>query len=343
MTSNLNIEIDKLTKIYNNSINVLVNQFRQNINIINRYRLPIYVKANLIKLITINYNNNIRKTTDEYNIKKNKLIELFSTFSSNKNKNALLIGINYINTPYELYGCINDTNNIKDFLRSKFNYNTFNILTDNTNKKPTRSNIINELTNLLVNSNNGDNIFFLYSGHGTCTVDLNNDETDGQDEMIVPLDATNMNLCILDDEINNIIMKYLKVGVKLFMMFDSCFSGTIVDLKYNYLTSITELKQETNLTINSKVQDTQGQVIMISGCRDDQTSADAYVNYFNNNINSGAMTYSFLQTIQQLGVNITLKTLIENMRKILKDNGFSQIPQLSSGTQIDISNTILSI
>jgi hypothetical protein len=258
--------------------------------------------------------------------------------NANKNKNALLIGINYINTPSQLYGCINDTSNIKDFLQNKFNYNIFNILTDYTNKIPNKINIINEFTNLLVNANTGDNIFFLYSGHGTCTLDLNNDEIDGIDEMIVPVDATDMNSCILDDEINNIIMKYLKVGVKLFMLFDSCFSGTVVDLKYNYLTNDTDI-----VTINSKVQDTQGQVIMISGCRDNQTSADAYVNYFNSNINSGAMTYSFLQTIQQLGINISLKTLIENMRQILKDNEFSQIPQISSGNQLDISKTILSL
>ena len=338
MTSKLTIEINKLTNAYNNSINILANQFRANINIINRYRyrLSIYVKTKLIRLITINYNKNIKGVTDEYNIKKQQLIQLMSV--TNTNKNALLIGINYINTPNQLYGCINDANNIKDCLQNTFNYNIFNILTDYTNKKPNKLNIINEFTNLLVNANNGDNIFFLYSGHGTYTSDLNNDETDGQDEMIVPIDATDMNSCILDDELNNIIMKYLKVGVKLFMLFDSCFSGTVLDLKYNYLTQDTEL-----ITINPKVRDTQGQVIMISGCRDDQTSADTYVNYFNNNINSGAMTFSFLQTIQQLGVNISLKTLIEHMRKILKDNGFSQIPQLSSGNQLDISKTILQL
>ena len=342
-TNNLNIEINKLTNAYNNSINILANQFRQNINIINRYRLSIYVKANLIRLITINYNNNIKRVTDEYNIKKKRLIELIS--ASNKNKKALLIGINYINTPNELYGCINDTNNIKNLLQNNFNYSIFNILTDNTNKKPNKLNIINELTNLLVNANNGDNIFFLYSGHGTCTVDLNNDEDDSQDEMIVPLGSTDIRTCILDDEINKIIQKNLKVGVNLFMMFDSCFSGTVVDLKYNYLTSISDTnKDDTNLlTINSTAQDTPSQVIMISGCKDNQTSADAYVNYFNTNINSGAMTYSFLQTIQDLGLNISLKTLIKNMRKILKENGFSQIPQLSSGTLIDISTTMLSL
>ena len=217
MTSKLTIEINKLTNAYNNSINILVSQFRENIKIINKYRLSIYVKANLIKLLTINYNKNFKRVTDEYNIKKQQLIQVMSTTNTNananKNKNALLIGINYINTPSQLYGCINDTSNIKDFLQNKFNYNIFNILTDYTNKIPNKINIINEFTNLLVNANTGDNIFFLYSGHGTCTLDLNNDEIDGIDEMIVPVDATDMNSCILDDEINNIIMKYLKVGV----------------------------------------------------------------------------------------------------------------------------------
>lgn len=346
--NNLNIELNKLTDSYKRSLNTLANQFRQNINIIHRYRLSVSVKIYLIKMITINYNNSVKKLTNEYNFKKNKIIEtisLLSATTSNKNKKALLIGINYINTPNQLYGCINDVNNIKDFLQNKFNYSIFNILTDNTNNKPNKQNIINELTNLLVNTNNGDNIFFLYSGHGTCTIDLNNDEIDGQDEMIVPLDATNVNTCILDDEINDIINKNLKVGVKLFMLFDSCFSGTVVDLKYNYLTSISEEKQDETvpLSINTKAQDTQSQVIMISGCKDNQTSADAYVNYFNNNIYAGAMTFSFLKTLQDLGLNISLKTLIENMRKILKDNGYSQIPQLSSGTLIDINNTILSL
>jgi hypothetical protein len=50
------------------------------------------------------------------------------------------------------------------------------------------------------------------------------------------------------------------------------------------------------------------------------------------------MTFSFLKTIQDLGKNITLKNLLVNMRTILRQNGYSQIPQLSSGTSIDINN-----
>ena len=245
-----------------------------------------------------------------------------------------MIGINYIGTPNELYGCINDTNNIKNILQEKFNYNNFNILTDNTNQKPTKINIINELTNLLVNSHKGDTLFFLYSGHGTCTIDLNNDEMDEQDEIIVPLDAVSISSCIYDDELNQIIKNNLKNGVKLFMLFDSCFSGTVVDLKYNYLDS----DNYNNTTVNPNVLETSGQVFMISGCKDNQTSADAFVNYNGQNTFAGAMTFSFLKTIQQLGTNITLKTLLQNMRTLLQENKYSQIPQLSSGTLIDIDN-----
>ena len=199
-------------------------------------------------------------------------------------------------------------------MESKFGFNHFCFLTDDTNKKPNKQNIIYTLTKLLVNSISGDSLFFLFSGHGTCTSDLNRDELDGQDELIVPIDARNIRSCILDDELNLIIKNNLKPGVKLFALFDSCFSGTILDLKYNYL--------EPSLTINSNIEDTLGQVIMISGCADNQTSADAFIN----NRNTGSMTFSFIETINTLGISVSVKHLV---------------PQLSSGTAIDIDKSWL--
>ncbi len=56
-----------------------------------------------------------------------------------------------------------------------------------------------------------------------------------------------------------------------------------------------------------------------------------------NNKNTGAMTFSFIKTIEQYGTSITLKQLVENMRTLLKNNGFTQIPQLSSGTFINMN------
>jgi len=328
-------KINELTSAFNTSLISLRNILVANIKKINKMKIPKKIKIQKLNTLQKTYNNSVAKITKQYQTNK---IKILSLTSIPKNRNSLLIGINYIGTPNELYGCINDTNNIKNMLQQKFSYNNFIFLTDQTNKKPTKDNIINEITKLLVNSKTGDSLFFLYSGHGTYALDLNNDELDGQDELIVPLDATNINTCISDDELNQIIKNNLKEGVQLFMLFDCCFSGTIMDLKYNYIYS----DNFNNTTINPNCSETISQVIMISGCKDNQTSADSIVNYNKNVINSGAMTFSFLKTIQDLGTNISFKTLLVNMRKILSENGYSQIPQLSSGISIDINNINIS-
>jgi hypothetical protein len=323
--------IAELTNAFNIKVTALQQQLKNNINAVNSLKANSNEKKKAIAALIVSYNNAVNKLK----IKLANDIKAIQNLPnvSNINKKALLVGINYRGTSNELYGCINDTINVKNLLDQTFGFKKYVFLTDDTNKKPTKKNILEELTQLLVNSVSKDTLFFLYSGHGTCTTDVNKDEMDGQDELIVPIDATDIGSCILDDELNKIIQKELKQGVTLFALFDSCFSGTVLDLKYNYL--------DINTIVNPNVQETSGQVIMISGCMDNQTSADAYVNYNGKNMGSGAMTFSFLKTIQQLGVNITIKTLIETMRLLLKDNGYEQIPQLSSGKEINIDKTTL--
>ena len=62
--------------------------------------------------------------------------------------------------------------------------------------------------------------------------------------------------------------------------------------------------------------------------------------------NCGALTFSFLETLKKYNYslkNLTYKQLITDMRQILVDNHFSQIPQLSYGRPMDINQTIVSI
>lgn len=325
-------QIKILTTQYNATLLLLRNKLLADINRINSLNISRIFKNNQINIIRKKYNEAVSNVTLEFNKNKNKINSITSIYTSNNKKEALLIGINYIGKSYELKGCINDTSNLKNLLQQSFSYNNFTLLTDLTNKKPNKTNIMEELTKLLVNSKEGDHIFFSYSGHGTHTADLNRDELDGQDEMLFPLEASSIETCISDDELFNVIKTNLKSGVKLFMLFDSCFSGTVVDLKYNYLVNNLE-------TINNpNVSETKGQVIMISGCKDNQTSEDTYVNFNGKNDFSGALTFAFLETINTLGIKITYKTLLENMRSILLKNNYSQIPQCSSGTLIDINN-----
>jgi len=226
-------------------------------------------------------------------------------------KYFLGIGINYLGTASELKGCINDVISTEKFFKRKFPNLQSSFLTDHTVKKPTKENILAEFKMLLIKAKPLDTIILHYSGHGTNTKDINNDESDNNDECIVPVDLN----IITDDELNNLVVANLKPNVFLFCLFDSCFSGTVLDLKYTYISSLNPIQKN-----NDKPQP-RGKVIMISGCRDDQTSADTFIN---NNF-SGAMTWAFLNSFQ---ISTSWSNLVENMRLKLKNN-YTQIPLLS--------------
>ena len=180
----------------------------------------------------------------------------------------------------------------------------------------------------MINSQAGDLLFFLYSGHGSYALDRNGDESDGYDELIVSCDLQG----ILDDEFKSLIQTFLKPKVTLFAMFDSCFSGSVLDLKYQYLDSLNYEKY----TENDKQLDTLGSVFMISGCTDNQTSADAFIN----NKASGALTWSLLESLKEKKPNGNWRELIKTMRDKLKTSEFEQIPQFSSGTFVNIDELV---
>jgi hypothetical protein len=321
--------INELTNIYNSNASRLYSTLTTNIKTIQSSRQTVKVKQTQIVNLTNQYNTNISALKNALNAN----IKAVNNFlpkkiTINKNKKALLVGINYIGTRYALNGCINDVNSMKDKI-SNTGFKDINILTDLTSKKPTRENILNDFKNLLINSEAGDLLLFFYSGHGSNTLDRNNDETDGKDEMIVSYDLKG----VIDDEFKTIIQANLKENVTLFSMFDSCFSGTVLDLKYQYLDSL----NYDNYMENSKQLETKGNVLMISGCNDNQTSADSVFN----NIPNGAMTWSFLQSLEQnKDKQLSWRELVKSMRDLLKKSSFSQIPQLSSGQFADIDTTI---
>ena len=96
---------------------------------------------------------------------------------------------------------------------------------------PTRANLLRAMRWLVEGSGSGDSLVFHFSGHGVQKLDLNGDEVDGYNEALCPADFERSGK-ILDDEINEIIVRPLGRGVKLHAVVDTCHSGTILDLPY---------------------------------------------------------------------------------------------------------------
>jgi metacaspase-1 len=247
-------------------------------------------------------------------------------------KLALLIGINYVGTSAQLNGCINDINNTKDVLKSVYNYTDNNIvcLTDETDNKPTYNNIINALDELSKRSNSEDvkEIWISYSGHGTYVRDDNNDEDDRRDECLVPLDYQ-LNGLVKDDFLNNILSS-INPNVNVIVVIDACHSETMLDLPYRYISGVKNV-------IENKYNKVKANCVMISGCRDNQVSMDAY-NLNNSREYSGAMTTSLLNILKANNYNISCFRLLQGMRYFLKKRKFKQVPQITCTKKLNKSS-----
>ena len=319
--------ISQLNTIYNAALLRLNNDLATNLRNVRASRSR--NKQSIINSFVAAYNRSVATLTAKLNAeiaKVNAFVPKMGIGKTNKKK-ALLIGCNYINTPYSLSGCIDDTTRMKEML-SKRGFTDFKVLTDLTSTKPTRNNILKELGQLISTSNPGDQLFFYFSGHGSYTYDANGDETDGKDEMIIGTDLQG----VKDDDLAAILYNGMKDGVLLVGLFDSCHSGTMLDLKYNYMDSDNYDKY----TENNNVGEFKGDIIMISGCMDSQTSAEAVIN----NKVQGALTWSLLDTLDKTP-NCTWIELVNKMRDLLKSSGYTQIPQISSGAFENMDSGII--
>ena len=150
-------------------------------------------------------------------------------------KRALLVGINYVFTPNQLYGCINDITHVAAYLQTARGYssNSCSVLSDAAPRKPTRANILAAFKELLQGARAGDELWFHYSGHGSLQRDTSGDEESGTDSCICPVDYNQAGF-ITDDVIRTSLAARVPAGVRLYVVLDMCHSGTGCDLRYKF-------------------------------------------------------------------------------------------------------------
>lgn len=244
-------------------------------------------------------------------------------------KRALFVGINYMWTQYELAGCINDAVDMKTQTQTFFpSCRDVRLITDETQMKPTKANILSSLDWLVTGLRPGENILFHYSGHGGSVRDTNGDEVSGLDSCLFAINGQTLEP-ILDDEVRARLAAKVPAGCKCFVVLDCCHSGTAVDLRCLWeATSADRLSYRED----QKYAKTAGTVVFLSGCKDTQTAADTVSA---EGRPCGALTMALLKTWQAYGRAIKFKYLLWDVRKYLRESGYSQIPQLSTGAFYD--------
>lgn len=234
---------------------------------------------------------------------------------------SLHIGLNSVDPGHyqgwngELKACEFDAKDMtKIAAANKFSSNQ--LLTANA----TSNNMIKAMRDASRKLKTGDIFFLTYSGHGGQVPDTNGDEIDGKDETWVLYDRQ-----LVDDELYSLFGQF-EPGVRIFMLSDSCHSGTVARAVYENLSTalstgdLRTFRENSELTAsvgprfrtvpedilqktynkNKKLYDdiqhyspdgdklTVGaSVILISGCQDSQLSSDGDKN--------GLFTETFLK------------------------------------------------
>jgi len=263
-------------------------------------------------------------------------------------KRALLIGINkYQIAGADLNGCVNDVKDLKAALVEFHGFRSKDVavLTDGA---ATQKAMQAGIKSLVSGAQKGDVLVVHYSGHGSNVPDDNGDESDNRDEILCPADLDWDNP-FRDDWLRT-TFDTLPEDVSLTVIMDCCHSGTNTramlppdaPVRPRYLPSPYRLAAvESGRGVSKKASSNRRQSarsggkpkdivnaelreILITGCRDTQTSADAFINGKYN----GALTFALVEAIRKSKGRLTYRQLHDQASTVLKKRKFDQVPQL---------------
>lgn len=165
-------------------------------------------------------------------------------------------------------------------------------------RKATRANVLNALSTAAKQLGAGDYLLLTYSGHGGQVPDVNDDEDDALDETWCLFDGQ-----LIDDELSMALAEF-KQGVRVFVLSDSCHSGSVIKMALlsehatrtlsidsmptrNMPNEVARRTYQLNRDFYDSLQrvtpptrnvDVSCSALLLSGCQDNQLSADGAFN-----------------------------------------------------------------
>ncbi|CAN6543825.1 unnamed protein product [Malus baccata var. baccata] len=284
---------------------------------------------------------------------------------SQPHKRALLCGVTYKQHKYKLKGTYNDVKNMENLLTRTFRFpaNCIRILSEDDPRDleriPTKKNIENSLKWLVEGCQRGDSLVFYFSGHGLRQPDFKDDELDGFDETICPVDFMEEGM-IVDNDINETIVWPLEEGVTLHAIVDACHSGTILDLEHVYNPKL-NIWKDNSPPSRARKSTNGGLAISLSACEDDKMAIDTTVSDLSIIVFKENMMKSQLLNVSKFKLDVSwnktditygvlLDEMVNYIKKINREKGNNskflrtvlrrkaiQEPMLSSSETFDVN------
>lgn len=276
-------------------------------------------------------------------------------------KRALIIGIDQYSNyeeQYQLRGCINDAKLMKQVLVDHFNFKESDII-ELHNAAASRKGILDAMESLVERTAHNDIVVFHFSGHGSQRKSADTDEGTGMNSTICTADSGYMdpypNLDIIDNEINDWLVRLTSKTRNVSLTFDCCHSGTItrdalgarargIPADTRSLASMgidkTTLPSTPRKTDNDKKSNgwlsLNNSYVVLSGCRDDEYSYEFEGEGGGEPIRNGALTHFLSNALLNAKPGSTYRDVFEVARHGVNTKFRQQHPQIEGAQDREI-------
>ncbi|MFK7732329.1 MAG: caspase domain-containing protein [Pseudomonadales bacterium] len=260
-------------------------------------------------------------------------------------KHALIIGINkypHMGKKAQLAGCVNDAKLMRNILIGKFNFDRHNIV-ELHNEAANRKRILQEMNRLVRRTKKDDIVVLHYSGHGARSTirggDGYSNEGSGKDNCILPADDCKPIKVskrypegkeyreIRDDQINDWLTRLAQKTRYITLIFDACHSATMTrssgdGTKARHVPeSARPTQNKAPAPVSKKAIRKKGpggwlalsnNYVVISGCRDMQTSKEKYFSESNGKrYKHGVLSYNLINAMTRAKPGTTYRDVFE--------------------------------
>jgi hypothetical protein len=227
-----------------------------------------------------------------------------------------------------LRGTVNDVMAMKNVLITRFGFKDENI-TVLLDEEASRDNILAALQTVLIDETNpGDDVFFLYAGHGSQVYNSLSNEPNRLDETIVPADANRGAADIRDKELRVIFNDAIDAGARLTLIFDSCHSGSIArgmpgEVFERKIAPVMVDIQDGSLNDIPAPEDRGA--LVISSAQDFQTAGERKNN---DGEFHGIFSDALVRTLMSVTVDEPVEYIFSRVKAIMQSDGRMQEPVL---------------